>query len=213
MMLTDEQMDEAVDEVLTEEEVLADEIEVNKKPRKKVDIDDDGPEPVKLHGPVKAPAVALYWVPEDASFGAQDYREAEDLRTLAVKIIADCSELSHLSDMPGFTFLWKRKGGQAKGAAVQGKTIKLSGLPGYLSQSPLVVWLAADECRGWTRREVEALLYHELRHIARDAEGKLSLVPHDVEAFASEIERYGLWQPNLRTFGKAVRQLALDEAS
>lgn len=51
-----------------------------------------------------------------------------------------------------------------------------------------------------------ALIDHELQHCDVDGDtNQPMLVPHDVEEFGSIVRRYGLWKPDLRTFGRAVK--------
>ena len=53
----------------------------------------------------------------------------------------------------------------------------------------------------------EALMYHELMHCAGwdDEADAWTLRGHDIEVFAKEIERYGAWRADLRTFFDTLR--------
>ena len=52
-----------------------------------------------------------------------------------------------------------------------------------------------------------ACIDHELTHVHVDEDsGKVSLLPHDVEEFASVIERHGLWREELKMMNKAVNR-------
>lgn len=188
--------------------------DVKAKSRQPRSVDVGELDPADFTGPVRAAGSSLYPVPvaDDFDFGTAEFKPDKALKALAGTLIDRHPDLAHVK-MLDVRFMWKRKGGESGGKAVYGKCVKPGGLLRHaLSAADFVIWLAADQCQGFTRHQVEALLYHELCHIGRDEDGKRSLVPHDVEAFASEVREYGLWMSDLRTFGKAVRQLALDEA-
>ena len=57
----------------------------------------------------------------------------------------------------------------------------------------------------------EALLFHELCHLAADEMGELTTVPHDVEEFYSVIAKYGDWQKEIKQFTEAARQYDIFE--
>lgn len=183
--------------------------EVKIKKQKKISQAIVEPGTLTLNGPVKTPGTALFPVPHDNSFDGDEYVEAPLLEQLARKLIVEHKHLTGLMATLAFDvrFYWKRKGG-----AHQGKCLRPTGLLRELSDSTFIVWLAADHCQGWTNRQVEALLYHELCHAGIDEQGRTSIIKHDVQAFSSEVAYYGLHTPALRNFGKAVRQLSLDDA-
>lgn len=113
------------------------------------------------------------------------------------------------------SYLWKRKGGAQGGGARLGAAVKASGLVRYFSNGQIVIWLAADHVRDarFTPRQIEALLFHELLHVAIDEEtGEITLLAHDFEGFRSEIEEYGFWRPSAKSMAKAFQlALALEE--
>lgn len=143
-----------------------------------------------------------------------DFLEAPELGELAGDLIERYEELDHLTTT-SIGYAWKAKGGESSGKAVFGKCVKASGLVKHFSEHQFVIWLAADNCREWgfTQRQVEALLFHELCHAgekeSKDGEIKATLIGHDVEAFAAEIERYGLWQDDLVRIKPVFDQCAL----
>jgi len=185
-------------------------VQLNKQPKsisgKIADVD-----AVVLNGPVKTPGTALFPVPIESEFGNAEYLEAPALRQTAAKLIGEHFNLAGLELLTtdnGIRFFWRKHGTKT----AIGKCIKPSGLLFELSEAAFIIWLAADKCAGWTKHKVEALLYHELCHAGRDEQGRTFLRQHDVQAFASEVRYYGLWAEDLREFGKAVRQLTLDDA-
>lgn len=55
----------------------------------------------------------------------------------------------------------------------------------------------------------EALVDHELCHIDRNEEGEYFLVGHDIEEFAKNIKKYGIWRQDLQNFFHALGQQEL----
>ena len=112
--------------------------------------------------------------------------------------------------------LWKAKGGTSQGKAVLGKCIKPTGLAKFYAQADFVVWPPADAVTDYhlSRWQVEAALYHELKHATceEDEEGEKTpaYTGHDVEAFNSEISEYGAWKTELKATAKVMLQLELD---
>jgi hypothetical protein len=144
-------------------------------------------------------------VPRQADFDA-DFMHAPALAACAAWLIESYSELSHISGAD-VKYLWKKVGGASKGHLTLGKCVKASGLVSYFSDAAFIIWAGADNCREeeLSTRQIEALVYHELKHITQDPETKaLVLVGHDWEGFVSEVERYGQWRP-----GRAAAQLRL----
>src|SRR6185436_7497191 len=185
-------------------------VQLNKQPKsisgKIADVD-----AVVLNGPVKTPGTALFPVPIESEFGNAEYLESPNLESVAVKLIEEHANLARLKLVTfdnGIRFFWRKHGTKT----AIGKCLKPSGLLHELSQASFIIWLAADKCAGWTKHKVEALLYHQLCHAGRDEQGRTFIKSHDVQAFASEVRYYGLWAADLREFGKAVRQLTLDDA-
>lgn len=156
-----------------------------------------------------APALELVRtirIPTDAEFGEKTFIESEALDDLA-------SELRFRHNMPTevkIAVLWKQKGGKSGGKIVLGQAnLTASGLLGFYAPVEVVIWLAADHLRELqaTPETIEALLFHELCHVAVDEE-KLTpkLVAHDFAGFAAELEHYGMWDTELRRAGEAFQQ-------
>jgi Putative phage metallopeptidase len=157
--------------------------------------------------------------PTEEEFDGQDFLASAALTDLAGELIVSCPELRHLGDA-AMGFLWKRKGGASKGKSTLGKCQKPSGLLAHFARYDFIVWLAADHATEYqfSGVQLEALLYHELCHADLDEDEETgdrqwTIKPHDVEAFGSEVRRYGLIFEDVRSFAKeAARQLTLDEA-
>jgi hypothetical protein len=144
-----------------------------------------------------------------------DFIRADDLAGLAAYLSRTKPSLNHLMGAR-IEYLWKRKGSRSRGKAQLGNCQKASGLVGYYSESDFVVYLAADTCGTLTAEQIEAALFHQLSHIAlkpvdpdAEDEEELVLASHDVEAFAAEVQEYGLWSPDLAAYDHQTRQLKL----
>lgn len=156
-------------------------------------------------------------IPQEAEFGEGgeqvDFLPAPWLERLAEKLIREYHELRHLRNET-IIYLWKREGGKNKGQATMGKCTKAAGLVKHFSDAGWVIWLAADWANdiGFDRRQVEALLYHEVSHIGLEMtedDDKVVAVDHDFQGFVSEVRRYGDWMAGLKECKKAWEQAPL----
>lgn len=158
-------------------------------------------------GAKSEPADYSRYIPGVAAFFGSEWVESEDLAQLAQDLIGRWPELSFLA---GFEIrvLWKAEGGASRGRLLYGKCAKPSGMTKYFALCDWVIWLAADNCRAslFDDRQIEALLYHELKHCAvvgKDA--KPGTVGHDFEVFADELRRYGFWNDGRKALGRVVQ--------
>lgn len=150
-----------------------------------------------------------YEVPSEAELDGE-FTAAPDIERIAGELIAR----HRLTVQANATilYLWRDKGGRTQGKATYGKCSKASGLVRHFSEADAVIWLAADHLReaGATATEVEAVVFHELCHLAENAEGELIVVGHDFQGFESELRHYGTTARDLRPLVHATRQLVLD---
>lgn len=162
-----------------------------------------------------------YPVPTDAALGGE-YTLAPDLEKLARALIREHGH--RVAAECQITYLWRKKGGAAKGKPTLGACSKPSGLLRHFAGVDFVIWLAADHLRDdrATVRQVSAALWHELGHVGETEEPanadehwmpELTLLSHDFEGFLDEYQRYGAWRADLRAAEHAFRQLPLDLAS
>lgn len=120
--------------------------------------------------------------------------------------------LGHLGDVE-IAYLWKKSGGKKGGHSVFGKTAKSSGLLTAFTTAQAVIWLAADHVAeaGYSPRQIEALLHHEMQHIGVEededtGDRKIVMRGHDVELFYQDIKTYGAWEEMLSAAAAAFRQ-------
>lgn len=157
-----------------------------------------------------------YGVPTDAQFNGRLYRDAPDLANIAELLIGEHGHLSGLMNCD-IRYYWRRKTGVSKGRVVIGQCKRASDLLGHLSGADFIVWLSATTARdgGFTRRQVEAAVFHQLCHIETDEDGNFISARHDFEGFAAEVRHYGTWTEDLKLGGSAfsaARQMGLFDA-
>lgn len=150
-------------------------------------------------------------VPADDAFDATGFCAAPEIERIG-------EELRRRYEMPltvSVAYRWKRKGGKKNGNETWGMCSLLSGVSKHFAGVEYLIWIAADHARenALTRRQLEALIHHELRHVdleeAEDGELKPIIRGHDVEMFAEDVREYGLWHHGLDIAAAAFRQAAL----
>jgi hypothetical protein len=161
--------------------------------------------------------------PLDGMFPDEGFLPAPEIEAIARELIDAYPELGHIAQAD-VGYVWKRKGGRSKGRDVLGKCQAASGLLAHYSRCDFVVVISADHVRelAFTQRQLEALCYHELKHISyvidddekspTYGEMKLTLRGHDDERFVDEILRYGAWVGGMERVGEAYQQITLPEA-
>lgn len=161
------------------------------------------------------PGDVLALIPSEAEFEDFDaeFLAAPALKAVAHQLMAHHARLSMHQECD-LDVLWRQKGGQSQGSPVWAKTTKLSGLAKHYSGQQFVIWVAADHAReqrlsAW---QLEALLFHELNHIAWDEEDrKFVYAGHDWEGFAAEIAEYGAWHSHLFRIQRQFEQMRLPD--
>lgn len=138
---------------------------------------------------------------------AGEFAEAPELEEMAAQVITMMPELHWLGEYE-VRVLWRAKGGAKLGVCTLAR-----GLLRWFSRCHWVIWIAADHVAEGelTRTQVQALLYHELRHC--DLVGPLrspGIRKHDVEAFVGEAVRFGAWRPELEQLARALRMFEAD---
>lgn len=152
-----------------------------------------------------------------------DFKAAPDLERIANELISACGEFEDIAwaieeEALVITYVWKKKGAKTDGMIRTGALAKTGGMVKHFAGANYVIGLSADACFGRTRFQIEAEIWHQLRHIniQRKTTGKgddkvtvpvLKKRAHDLEMFFGEVDRYGLWRTPLkqgqRTFAQA----------
>lgn len=156
-------------------------------------------------------------VPDDATFADGDFLED----ALLERMLKAERERDEFADVAAVTIgiRWKRIGGKERGNLRLAQISKASPILHHLTDLDFVVWVAADHLRRQTEvagmvfaRLVEAILYHELCHLAYEPEdGVVSLKGHDFEGFIQEIQTHGLWKEELTRVKNTMQQLNMFE--
>lgn len=104
-------------------------------------------------------------------------------------------------------FLMRTKPSSSQGRRVLAKAEKIGEKHKLLLDLDFLIWIDEEE---WTRlgdEQRRALVDHELCHCDyNSSEGKASIRGHDVEEFATIIERYGAWNPALLEFTRRMNK-------
>lgn len=102
-------------------------------------------------------------------------------------------------------YLWKENMGD--GARVKlGHAQRASATVKFLGEVDFVLCFNHSAWKILTFEQRVALVDHELMHCDVDSEsGNPILVHHDVEEFGLIVRRWGLWKPDLRSFGDCVK--------
>lgn len=160
-------------------------------------------------------------IPFKSDFAGEDFLFNRDAEKLGEALIHKLPEFAIFGDLElKVAYLWKREGGKKQGRATLGTCTKAPGLVRLFSeQVDYVVAIAADNCFGMSMWQLEALVYHELKHIQIDTEMdddgtihfKKNMVGHDAEMFFAEVKRYGAWKRDLETLAAAYAQAPLFE--
>ncbi len=171
---------------------------------------------VSREGPADPDAlVSRLAPPASIAFMGSEWIESEALKELADELIGKWRELQFLADYE-IRVLWKEEGGEAKSRQILGKCNKPGGYARYFALCDWVIWLAADHCRQgeFTDEQIEALLYHELKHcVLVGKDSKPGVRGHDYEVFADELNRYGFWNQGCENLKRTVQgRLQFEEA-
>ena len=157
-----------------------------------------------------APVEIAIEIPDDDAFGSQEFLPDKKLTAIGQWLVDEAPEVA-LAGPFTVHYLWKRKGGASKGAPVLGKCVKPSGALKFYAQADFIVWLAADHIflAEFDNTQIQAVVFHELKHIGQDDEGNATIEPHDAEVFTDELARYGPWKPDLRGLVETAQQLEM----
>ena len=176
-----------------------------------VDVDDPETDPLRkaveaLEASERSPIFAH--IPHEAQFDEVGYLAAEELTEIAHGLIAECQELYPCKSVSAdIEFLWRKASRKAFG-----KVTATSDLLAHFSGARFVCWIAADRLREWkpTEHQVEALVFHFLSRIDWDEKRGHFVREPDVIAFQSELNRFGLWSPALRSASATIAQLRME---
>lgn len=154
------------------------------------------------------------------------YKEAAAVQKVANDLIKKVPEHKALADVPIF-YVFKPEATKSKGKLVLGKARLIGGLNAYLIQDEnpdaaavCVVEIAENTWNRMTDPQRRALVDHELCHFTvepgdDDNPATVKLKGHDLEEFASVVERHGFWRSDIASFGSKIAEqlsLAIDEA-
>lgn len=130
------------------------------------------------------------------------FTEDAALEQMLAHLVGALPEMNWLADYD-VRVLWKAKGGEKLG-----RCVLATDLVKHYSGAHWVIWIAADHTltNELTRLQVQALLYHELKHCAlKGLLQRPGIQKHDSEVFVGEVVRFGAWRPELEQLEQAFR--------
>lgn len=120
-------------------------------------------------------------------------------RTIAQRLIRTEAEFEEIKNSPvKIAYLSSDEEKKKNGKLVFGDCTKVDAKYKWSVPYDFFITVYEPNCLGFTDKQFEILLKHELLHIGINNDGNESvyyIVPHDVEEFWSIIDEYGLdWQ-------------------
>tara|TARA_B110000444_G_scaffold257000_1_gene294563 strand:+ start:570 stop:1178 length:609 start_codon:yes stop_codon:yes gene_type:complete len=129
------------------------------------------------------------------------YEISEEVEAIAKKVLNDLTIHANIAYIES-----------DKKAKWLGKCEVVPAIYKLLTNYDYIIYVNVDEYRGLNPKQKEALIFHELEHIAwkpniKDPEfGKWSSRRHDVGEFNSVIQRYGRWYGDVDNVSKSLDQ-------
>lgn len=144
-------------------------------------------------------------IPHMDDFGTSDYIAAPDLMELAGRVInAYAEDLHERIGVANIRYLWRRAGGTSHGRDRLGYLKCPGGELRYFSDADFLLCVAADHCKYFSKMQMTALVFHELKHADFNIDTyKFTTVGHDFEGFRREVELFGYWRDDIRLMGEA----------
>lgn len=96
-------------------------------------------------------------------------------------------------------FVFRSEAGLSGGKRVLGQASKAPAKFAPFMDLDGLVWLAEDVWYQMSETQKKALIDHELCHFIVGMDGSFGLRGHDIEEFQAVIDRWGLWDMDLRT--------------
>ena len=132
---------------------------------------------------------------------AVDYVEVSEAKVIAEKLL---NEFKELKSFPAIKYLMK----VSDSSQYSGKISKATGKWKYLTNYDYIIEVWDGFWTQATNTQKEALIYHELKHIAckenDDATLTWNIREHDSEEFVDVVKKYGAWNPALADIKKAL---------
>lgn len=155
--------------------------------------------------------------PSDDQFGVNRYVRADAIQQTIEAMIRDAAHGlgAILEAEVSIGARWVRTGSKQNGKPTLAKIAKCGPSLKFESGRDFLLDVAADQVRelGLTHWQLEALVFHNLKHVGvtvdSDSDVALSIAPHDAELFADEIALYGAWMADHGAVRETFRQAPL----
>lgn len=172
--------------------------------------------------PRTSPQITLTGEPADVPFPFPDpgdihaeYLESPELEFIAGLIINRYDRFDFMQegavDEMEIRYVWQKSGADGDLGWCSKSNPKLH----FFTGVDYVIGVNLEQVliREFTHLQLEALLFHELCHIAvevnKKGEAKRKIAKHDRELFADEVRFYGLWEDTLKPIAQAFKQMPL----
>lgn len=118
---------------------------------------------------------------------------SDDLRKIADKVISERKDLAGPA-MPEcrIAYLYSDQEKKSSGRKVYADTEKVGDKAKTLMPFDFIITFYQPNCAALPPEKMELLMYHELRHVGFDLDGKCRIIPHDVEDFSDILEEHGM---------------------
>ena len=117
---------------------------------------------------------------------------SKELKELGDSVIAQCKEFKPIADSGcRISYLYCDKEKTSNGKKVYADTTKVSDKTKTLANCDFIITFYKPTCAPLSPEKMELLMKHELKHVGI-ANGKFSIVPHDVEDFSDIIKEHGM---------------------
>jgi len=81
------------------------------------------------------------------------------------------------------------------------------------TETNFTLWIATDNTRErFNHLQMEACVFHYLKHATRTDKGAPALRKPDWEGYAREVEEYGVWRPDMGPVAAAFKSSDYEEA-
>jgi len=110
-------------------------------------------------------------------------------------------------------FIFRSEAASSRGRTILGDISKIGDKLRPVLDYDFIVWISEDDYTGLDEQRRDALIDHQLCHIALSDSGGWTVRGHDIEEFNKIIERYGAWNADLYasqlSFAEGMAQMSL----
>lgn len=122
-----------------------------------------------------------------------EYRIDDGLKKLADKVISKEKAIKHLQDEKcRIIYQYSSEEKKAYNKTVYADTEKIKEKYKAVMPYDFIVTFYEPNCANLSEDKMERLMYHELRHVGFEGEGKYRIIPHEIEDFRDIVDNWGI---------------------